>query len=213
MFYAGKSFDDGFVNTAIFDSFYGGIYLPRPEWLNTFKEVQANMTRDGKNFLQCNNTDMSCFYQGECKYQATEFYDIAFNFIDDRAYQVSPKSYLQDAKDAQGRNICKVLIYGNLRHDSEFILGDVFMQSLYVLLDYENSKFAVNGDYTSVTALNDKPYRPDENTPATTPNKNLVWIIIGSVVGVLVIVAVVGFLIVRRKNRRLQDNLAKYETL
>lgn len=89
------------------------------------------------------------------------------------------------------------------------------MQSLYVMLDYENSKFALNGEYTTVTALDDKPYRPTDPSDPTTPtaNKNLVWIIIGSVVGVLVIVAVVGFLIVRRKNRRLQDNLAKYETL
>ena len=68
VFYAGKSFDDGFVNTGIFDSFYGGIYLPRAEWQNTFKEIQANMTRDGKNFLQCDMTNMTCFYQGECKY-------------------------------------------------------------------------------------------------------------------------------------------------
>lgn len=108
------------------------------------------------------------------------------------------------------------MIYGNTRQASEFILGDVFMQSLYVMLDYENSKFAVNGDYTSVTALNDKPYRPPEDNGGdnpSTPNKNLVWIIIGSVVGVLILVAIVGFLIVRRKNRRLQDNLAKYETL
>lgn len=67
VFYAGKSFDDGFVNTGIFDSFYGGIYLPRAEWTNTFTELQANLTRDGMNFLQCNMTTMQCFFQGECK--------------------------------------------------------------------------------------------------------------------------------------------------
>ncbi len=39
------------------------------------------------------------------------------------------------------------------------------------------------------------------------------WIIIGAVVGVLIAVAVIGFVIVRRKNRRLEDNLSKYETL
>lgn len=127
---------------------------------------------------------------------------------------MTPAAYLQDGKDSQGRNICKVMVYGNTRHASEFILGDVFMQSLYVILDYENSRFAVNGAYTTVTALDDKPYRPptDPETP-TDPKGSLVWIIIGSVVAILVIVAVVGFLIVHRKNRRLQDNLAKYETL
>jgi len=41
----------------------------------------------------------------------------------------------------------------------------------------------------------------------------VIWAVIGSIIGVLIVVAIVGFIIVRMKNRRLQSNLAKYETL
>jgi Tfp pilus assembly protein PilW len=37
--------------------------------------------------------------------------------------------------------------------------------------------------------------------------------VVGSIIGVLVIVGIVGFIIVKMKNRRLQNNLAKYEQL
>jgi nitrate reductase gamma subunit len=41
----------------------------------------------------------------------------------------------------------------------------------------------------------------------------VIWAIIGSIIGVLIVVAIVGFIIIRMKNRRLQANLAKYDTL
>lgn len=90
-------------------------------------------------------------------------------------------------------------------NETEYILGDVFMQNLYVILDYENSQFAVNGNYILVPGKGEKK---DRSTSGS-----MVWVIIGSVVGVLVLVAIIGFCIVRAKNRRLQSNLAKYETL
>lgn len=82
------------------------------------------------------------------------------------------------------------------------------MQSLYVILDYENSQFAVNGNYRIVPTIDPKP-----NRDPTSTSGSLLWIIIGSVVGVLVIVAIIGFICVRNKNKRLQQNLEKYATL
>ena len=82
------------------------------------------------------------------------------------------------------------------------------MQGLYVILDYENSQFAVNGPYIPVDRIGEKKERTDD-----TQSNGMIWIIIGSVVGVLVLVAIIGFIIVRQKNRRLQENLSKYETL
>ena len=90
------------------------------------------------------------------------------------------------------------------------------MQSLYVMLDYDNSRFAVNGRWVPTSQMDTQRYDDpdfDPNNPNPTSNKSIVWIIIGSVIGVLVAVAGIGFFIVRRKNRRLQENLEKYETL
>ena len=79
------------------------------------------------------------------------------------------------------------------------------MQSLYVVLDYENSQFAVNGNYIDVEPL--------DKSKKDTGSSSMVWIIIGSVIGVLVLVAIIGCFIVKQKNRRLQENLAKYDQL
>ena len=89
---------------------------------------------------------------------------------------------------------------------TEYILGDVFMQNMYVVLDYENSRFAVNGNYRTVEPTNEKPVRPEESSSS-------VWIIIAIVLGVFVLVASIGFVVVRMRNKRLQSNLSKYETL
>lgn len=80
------------------------------------------------------------------------------------------------------------------------------MQNMYVILDYENSRFAINGNYRVVTPTEDKPVRPEEQSSS-------VWIIIAIVLGVFVLVAAIGFVIVRMRNKRLQSNLSKYETL
>lgn len=149
---------------------------------------------------------MACYFYGECKYQIKDFKNFHFNFIEDRAYTVSPDSYLLDTKDEQGRNMCIVAIYGNLIHPNEYIMGDIFMQSQYVILDYENSRFAINGAYRLVEALDDKPERDSGSG-------NMTLVIIAVIVGILILVAVIGCIIVRAKNRRLQENLAKYEQL
>jgi len=80
------------------------------------------------------------------------------------------------------------------------------MQNMYVILDYENSRFAINGNYRVVIPTEDKPVRPEEQSSS-------VWIIIAIVLGVFVLVAGIGFVIVRMRNKRLQSNLSKYETL
>ena len=127
---------------------------------------------------------------------------------------MSPADYLLDTKTSSGQNWCEIGVYGS--NTTEFILGDVFMQSLYVMLDYDNSRFAVNGKWVPISQMDTQHYDDpnfDPNDPNPTSNKSIVWIIIGSVIGVLVAVAAIGFFIVRRKNRRLQQNLEKYETL
>lgn len=119
---------------------------------------------------------------------------------------MKPQSYLIDTKDKDGFNICNIVVHGNTLHKNEYILGDVFMQSMYVVLDYENSRFAVNGNYITVDKLSEK----EPKVPTT---GSMIWVIISAVIGVLVLVAVAGFIVVKVKNRRLQANLAKYDQL
>lgn len=193
-------------NVGIFDSFWPGIHLPKTEWSYILANLTSNMT-----YLTCDTQAMKCHFIGECKFRITDFYQFAFNFIDDRAYQVSPIQYLIDTKDSQGHNMCELGIYGS--NTTEFILGDVFMQSLYVMLDYDNSKFALNGNWVPKSQMDTTRYTVPSDEIG---GKTVVWIIVGSVLAVLIVVAVIGWFIVRRKNRNLEknlDNLSKYETL
>lgn len=163
-FYNQVSFDDGFVNDATFDSFFDGIHLPMTEWRPLMEAIQRNLTAAGKRYLSCDfETNYTCYYQGTCGMRASDWSSFHFNFVDNRAYEITPSSYLVDFKDADGFNICHIGIYGNKHNASEYILGDVFMQSLYVMLDYENSRFAVNGNYITVESMGDKKRR-DDNT-------------------------------------------------
>lgn len=79
------------------------------------------------------------------------------------------------------------------------------MENFYVILDYENSQFALSGNFISVSDTPDK--HPGANA------ENGLWTIVAIVVGILVLIAIVGFCVVRQKNRRLQSNLSKYEQL
>ena len=58
--------------------------------------------------------------------------------------------------------------------------------------------------------MGDKPDRPNESTEG---NGSLIGIIVGSVVGVLVLIGVIGFVLYKKKNSALKKNLESYETL
>ena len=97
-------------------------------------------------------------------------------------------------------------------------MGDVFMQNFYVIMDYENTRFAINGVYTPVKEIGTKGYRDpevydEEGQKKDQGSSSIIMAVVGSIIGVLVIVGIVGFIIVKMKNRRLQSNLAKYEQL
>ena len=102
----------------------------------------------------------SCYFEGEC--QPDKFSSFGFNFVGDRAYILQPKDYLIQNGNSNGLDICQIAIYGNKINATEYILGDVFMQNFYVIMDYENSRFAINGVYTPVKEIGTKGYRDPE---------------------------------------------------
>ena len=154
-----KSIDDGFQNMAVFDSFYGGIHLPQTEWKPLMSMEKAALKAKGIDLI-CNQKSFSCYYEGQC--QPDKFSSFGFNFVGDRAYILQPKDYLIQNGNTNGLDICQIAIYGNKINATEYILGDVFMQNFYVIMDYENSRFAINGVYTPVKEIGTKGYRDPE---------------------------------------------------
>jgi hypothetical protein len=53
VFYDQDSFDDGKVNDAVFDSFFGGLYLPLSEWTPLMQSIMENLQSQGKDYLEC----------------------------------------------------------------------------------------------------------------------------------------------------------------
>lgn len=154
-----KSIDDGFQNNATFDSFYGGIHIPIDEWVPLF-QMETQILKSKGIDLKCSKSSYQCFYDGLCKPEL--FSSFGFNFVDDRAYLLKPADYLIQTGNKNGQDICQIGIYGNRINRFEYILGDIFMQNFYVILDYENSRFAINGVYTQVKDIGTKGYRdPD----------------------------------------------------
>ena len=87
------------------------------------------------------------------------------------------------------------------------------MQQFYTIFDYTNYKFAINGVYTPTSEIKDYGFRDPEAGNHNNGNSPVIIIVIAAIVIVLAVVAIVGCVIVRVKNKRLEDNLAKYETL
>jgi hypothetical protein len=91
------------------------------------------------------------------------------------------------------------------------------MQNFYVIMDYDNSRFAINGVYTPVKEISSKGYRdPDlynEDGERIQDTKSIMWAVLGSILGVLLIIGIVALIIFKMRDSRLQSNLAKYETL
>lgn len=97
VFYNKKSFDDGFRNLAVFDSFYGGVHLPLTEWTPLIETIQRELTAQRKNYLECDmTTNYNCSWRSKCSTYKSDWKNLAFNFIDNRAYEVSPDAYLQE---------------------------------------------------------------------------------------------------------------------
>lgn len=91
VFYNNQSFDDGYVNFAVFDSFFGGIHLPNSEWKPLFESILRNLTSNGKDYLKCDlETRHYCYYQGRCATHKDDFRSFHFNWVDDRGYEVAP---------------------------------------------------------------------------------------------------------------------------
>ena len=87
------------------------------------------------------------------------------------------------------------------------------MQQFYVALDYGNNRFAVNGVYTPIGEIKQFGFRDPDRVIPPNESKSIALVVILSIVIVLVVVAIIGCVMVRIKNRRLQQNLAKYEQL
>ena len=85
------------------------------------------------------------------------------------------------------------------------------MQQFYLALDYGKGRFAINGVYTPIEEIKKYGFRDPDHNPSS--NKSIILVVIVSIVIVLAVVGIIGYVMVRVKNRRLEANLAKYEQL
>lgn len=175
-----------------------------------------------------------CRFQGKCTDHIGDFYNIAINVVDDRVYELSPEKYLSDTIDSKNQSWCQVLIHSTPGNDFEttFRLGDIFMQQFYLMLDYDNSRFALNGKWVPTAQMNTSRYWPDPTPtppspappgPSPTPDQDQgssdqggassTVIIIAIVAGVVVLLVAAGIVIYKRRNKRLQDELSRQELL
>jgi len=72
-----------------------GIHLPTAEW-GYFKTKLGS----GHTAAYLNCSALSCRFMGLCANHSADFRPLAFNFGDNKYYQVMPADYLLNVKDA-----------------------------------------------------------------------------------------------------------------
>ncbi len=51
-------------------------------------------------------------------------------------------------------NICRLQIYGQGKsNENRYLLGNAFLRSYYIMLDYQNDIIGINGEYRSITYI------------------------------------------------------------
>ncbi|TNV78468.1 hypothetical protein FGO68_gene16692 [Halteria grandinella] len=200
--YENKTINDGGSNYAYFDSLLGGIHLPTSEFTTI-----TNLMTTSHPALSCNysSTSLQCVIPNStCEAHVKHFSPLYLNFIGDQAFELRPEHFLYDKVNSTGGNYCQLLIYGNLLYQDRYIIGNTFMRQHYMVFDYENRRIGINGIQSTVEIHYVEP--KIGGMP--------VWLVILIGAFILAIVVSVGAcLIIKRKYRKLERNLAGYGSL
>ncbi len=172
------SLDDKYSDLAIIDTLFPGILVPDRVWGNFVTKFMGNNSN-----LICNQTDTIfgvsypyCFLNSTCG-KKENLYDIWFYFnssnkngnttqymlpFKNDKYAVEEKvSYLDAQNVTQSYDICKILVYGQGKTaEDRYLLGNAFLKSFYVVLDYTNQMIGFNGEYKNVVNPTPKPDTP-----------------------------------------------------
>jgi hypothetical protein len=133
----------------------------------------------------------------------------------DYAVDVSITTFNATSNSSTTINACKFLVYGqNTSIETRYLLGNAFLRSYYVMLNYTDDTLGFNGDYTLVVRNpndpgNDKKFKPD------TEGMNTLTVIL--IIAGAVLVAALGVcLYIKKRNEKINNELtsnAKYHSI
>ena len=197
-----SSLNDTFTRAARVDSMFPGVAVPMTIW----KNVEAYMLKSISTVdapLNCSYTELImnenftyCMLPTTC----SNLGNISLQFSGNETFIYPPQSYAIPLTVA-GKSMCKIALYGsNDLTEDYYMLGDLFLQNYYVLLNYTSSSVGFNGYYYLAEQLV-KPDPPKDE-------KLAIWgVMIIAAVIVGIILAVCVCLYIRQKNTALKMRL------
>lgn len=139
----------------------------------------------------------NCYFFGPCAAREKEFSPFILQLADTKGFSIPASSYLIDKKTQQGQDGC--LIGVQRSKDNDFVLGEVFIQNYYTVLDFENKRVGFNGDLFV------------EGLPL---KKFPLWaIIVIAVAGAGIVLAIAICVVVRHRNKNLKSKLGEYNEI
>jgi hypothetical protein len=174
----GTSLDDLNSDLAIVDTMFPGIMIPNRVWDNLQKVFVKNITATGNTTVNCSITEnilgeeySVCYSDRRCgtKKWLSDFY-LYFNATtsdDDKnktftqyILTLKKENYAVDipitffnttTNTTETKEMCKFLVYGqNNSMEKRYIIGNAFLRSYYVMLNYTSDSLGFNGDYSEV---------------------------------------------------------------
>lgn len=141
-----------------------------------------------------------------CESIMGNFTNLTIRFNDSNAFVVPPSSYLRTETTGSGLSICYNMIIGSALANETVILGDTFMENYLIIYDFENTTIGINGFV--LEGLDIEPERKRSDSESNT------MIVILVSVGVVLLAGAVGAIVlIKKRNSKLQNNLASYNQL
>ncbi len=213
------SLDDQYSDLAIIDTVFPGILVPNRVWNNFKANFIANISG-----INCNNTETIlgqaypyCYVNTTCG-QRTAYQNIYLYFNssikagNSTQYMLEyPKEkyaaedsikYIDEKNVTQSMDVCKLLVYGQgSSSESRYLVGNAFLKSYYVALDFANEKIGFNGFYKEIEKPNPRPPTP----PAGSGLDALVVILV--IAGILLFASIGICVCIKKRNETLREQL------
>ena len=127
---------------------------------------------------------------------------MTLRFNDTLGFHIPPTSYLKTEVTQGGAITCYNMIMYSAVH-KDIVLGDVFLENYYTVLDYDRELIGFNGWVQMDLPIEER--RPSRKTTTI--------IIIIITCALVLLAAIAAFIIIKRRNSKLAKNLDLYNQL